>query len=621
MLSAMSGLSREMGRRAARLLLVAATAWVGALHAHATEIMPPDQVKPGMVGVGRTVFSGMRIEEFRVEVIGTLENVGPKQSLILARLSGGPLAETGVIAGMSGSPVFIDGKLVGAVSYGFPFSKETIAGITPIGEMIDATQNPSPRAASTRFPLRMGVNGPALPLDRSSLLAALRRPWAEVNPDVAGWHGGPLTPGLMSATLRPLALPLVFSGFDSSSFDWARGVFSGFGFAPLQGSAAAMPPAVTLPPLEPGSAVGVSLIEGDFDLSVTGTVTHVDGDRVYAFGHPFYNLGPTQFPMKKAYVYSVFPSLYQSWKISAATEPVGTLDQDRATAVAGHIGASPRMLPVELTLKSSRAPERRFQFRVVEDDLLSPVLTYVGLLSALQGYERAFGTATVKVEATLTLDSGQRVAVEDVFADEQPALHASALVAAPLAYLMNNEFERVRPARLDVRVSSFETQQSASLQRIWLDRAGPLRAGDALAIKIRLRTYRGELRTESVPLVLPKSAPPGEYTLLVADADTFDQLEQRELRQPFVPHTLDQLVRAINGLRKKNHVYVRLLRATPGAIVGGEYMPGLPPSVLAVLGTRDSNNTPLRTATMWELDLPLDDAVSGARTLTVTVTR
>jgi len=265
--------------------------------------------------------------------------------------------------------------------------------------------------------------------------------------------------------------------------------------------------------------------------------------------------------------------------------------------------------------------ERTFNFRVVEDDLLSPVLTYVGLLSALQGYERSFGTATVKVEATLTLEGGRRVAVEDVFADEQPGLQASALVAAPLAYLMNNEFERVRPARLAVRITSFETQQSATLQRIWLERGGPLRAGDALTIKAQLRSYRGELRTESLPLVLPKSAPPGEYMLLVGDAETLDQLEQRELRQPFIPHNLDQLVRAINGLRRKNHVYARLLRTTPGAIVAGEYLPGLPPSVLAVLGTRDSDNTPLRTASVWDVDLPLDDAVSGARTLTLTVTR
>src|SRR2546426_3869718 len=140
------------------------------------EILPLDQIKPGMMGVGRTVFEGTRIEDFKVQIIGVLENIGPKQSLILARLDGGPLEKTGVIAGMSGSPVFIDGKLVGAVSYGFPFSKETICGITPIGEMIEATRTDTPRAASARFPLPRSVSAPALPLDRNALMAALQRP-------------------------------------------------------------------------------------------------------------------------------------------------------------------------------------------------------------------------------------------------------------------------------------------------------------------------------------------------------------------------------------------------------------------------------------------------------------
>src|SRR5436190_3169426 len=155
----------------------------------AQEILPLDQVKPGMVGVGRTVFEGTKIEDFKVEIIGVLENVAPKQSIILARLEGGPLEKTGVIAGMSGSPVFIDGKLVGAVAYGFPFSKETIGGITPIGEMIDATKTGGPRAASTRFPAPYGASGPKAPLDREAFVAALQRPLPTI-PLAAGAMGG-----------------------------------------------------------------------------------------------------------------------------------------------------------------------------------------------------------------------------------------------------------------------------------------------------------------------------------------------------------------------------------------------------------------------------------------------
>ena len=587
----------------------------------AQEILPLDQVRPGMVGVGRTVFEGTKIEDFKVEIIGVLENVAPKQSIILARLEGGPLEKTGVIAGMSGSPVFIEGKLVGAVAYGFPFSKETIGGITPIGEMIEATRTDAPRAASTRFPTAFGAAGPALPLDREALIAALRRPLQAISVDAGSLRGGAGLP--TGASLAPLSLPLVFSGFDPATFEWARGVFSSLGFNPVMGTGHGPAPPGPLPDLAPGAPVGVSLIEGDMDLSVTGTITHIDGDRVYAFGHPFYNLGPTQFPMKKAYVYSVFPSLYQSWKISTAGEPVGTVEQDRNTAIAGRIGKTPRMIPVDVRLTTSRGQERRFSFRIVEDDLFSPVLTYVSLASVLQANERAFGTSTIRLDARLALSGSRDIRVEDFFTQEQPAAQASAMVAAPVAYVLNNDFERVSVEKIDVEVSSFETIQSATLQRAWLERSGPVRAGSTVPLKLLLRNYRGETHVETIPVAVPRSAPAGTYSLLVADAAALTAMEQREMRQPFVPKDLDQLIRAINGLRRNNHVYARLLRAEEGAIVGGEYLQSLPPSVLAVLGGSDEagNVIPIRTAAVWDFDLPTDYAVSGSRLLNLTVQR
>src|SRR5262245_52400920 len=307
--------------------------------AAADGVLPLDQVKPGMKGVGRTVFEGSKPVDFDVEIIGVLENIGPKQSMILARLEGGPLEKTGVIAGMSGSPVYVDGKLVGAVAFGFPFSKETIAGITPFAEMVEFTALETPRAASTRFKPTMGPGGPAAPLDAASVAAALRRPLQSISLDAGAWRAGAMPGGLPGASLTPLALPLVFSGFDPSTFEWAKGLFSSLGFTPVMGSGGHGSVPGPLPGLPAGGPIGISLVEGDLDLSVTGTITQIDGDKVYAFGHPFYNLGPTQFPMRKAYVYSVFPSLYQSWKISVPDgDSVGTIVQDRTTAVAGRLG-------------------------------------------------------------------------------------------------------------------------------------------------------------------------------------------------------------------------------------------------------------------------------------------
>jgi hypothetical protein len=603
---------------------VLATALLVAAPARAGEetVLPVADVRPGMQGVGRTVFAGTKVEEFGVRILGVLENaLGPRQSLILARLDGGPLAHTGVIAGMSGSPVFVDGKLVGAVSHAFPFGKEPIAGITPIGEMLEATRTQAPRSAATRFPATTSRGALPAPLDRAAVAAALRRPLRSIEPGVL--PGESLPASVAGATLSPLALPLVFSGFDPETFDWARGVFSGMGFAPVMGGGSAAAALGPLPDLAPGAAVGVSLIEGDLDLSFTGTITHIDHDRVYAFGHPFYNLGPTQFPLKKAYVYSVFPSLQVSWKIAAALDPVGTMDQDRTTAIAGRLGQAPRMIPVEVRLRSPRAGERSFRFRIVEDELFTPLLAYVSLLSVLQGHERAFGAATLRVDGKLVLSGGREVRVQDLVATDQPAQQAAAVLAGPLALLVGNDFEKVEVERLDLDVDSEETLRTAAIVRAWIDRPLPLRPGSAVPLKVQLRTHRGETVTYTIPLAVPPGAPAGTYTLLVADAATMDAVEQREMRQPFVPRDLGQLLRALNSVRGSDRLYARLTHPGAGAIVGGEYLPALPGSVLSVLSSSDQGTSviPLPTSTVWSHDRRTDYALTGSRQIAVAVER
>ncbi|HEY7513322.1 MAG TPA: hypothetical protein VIC87_02540, partial [Vicinamibacteria bacterium] len=220
--------------------------------------------------------------------------------------------------------------------------------------------------------------------------------------------------------------------------------------------------------------------------------------------------------------------------------------------------------------------------------------------------------------------AGRReIRVQDLFTTNQPAVQAAALVAAPLAFVLNNNFQKLSVDRLDLTVSSFETVQSATLQRVWVERAGPIRPGTTVPVKALLRTYRGEDRLETIPLLVPASAPAGSYSLLVADANALTAFEQREMRQPFVARDLDQLVRAINGLRRSDHLYARLLRPVEGAIVSGEYLPSLPASVLSVLGASEQGASvvPIRTAAVWDFELPVAYAVTGSRTLTVNVER
>jgi hypothetical protein len=431
-----------------------------------------------------------------------------------------------------------------------------------------------------------------------------------------------LPPSLAGATLNPLALPVVFSGFDGETFDWARGVFASMGFAPVLGGGSSSSLGPT-PDLSPGAAVGISLIEGDIDLSVTGTITHIDRDRVYAFGHPFYNLGPTQFPMKKAWVYSVFPSLQVSWKIAAATDAVGTMDQDRTTAVAGRLGQAPRMIPVEVKLRSNRGPERVFRYRMVEDELFTPLLGYVSLLSILRGHERAVGAATLRVDARLALVGGREVRVQDVVAADQPAQDAAGVLASPLALLVGNDFEKVGLEKLSVEVDAEEELRQAVVTRAWVDAPEPLRPGGTVPLKVQLRTHRGETITRELPLALPASAPGGTYTLVVGGAAVLDALEQREMRQAFAPRDLPALVQALNKLRSGDRVYARLTRPGAGAVVGGEYLPSLPASVLSVLSSSDQGTSvvALQSTPVWRGDAPTGHAVSGVRQVTIVVQR
>jgi len=584
-----------------------------------------EDIEPGMKGVGRTVFAGDAVEEFTVEVLGVLRNVlGPSRNLILARLEGGPLAHTGVIAGMSGSPVYIDGKLVGAVSYSLgAFSKEPIAGITPIGEMIEAAQLPARRPAVTRA-------AADLPVTPASFAEIVRTAFAPAFFASSPAHvqvvvapaSGPVAPAL-GPQLRPIATPLVLGGFAGEVSELLATAFAGSGFTPLTGLAGGTGPIPSSKrPLQPGDAVGVNLIAGDLLLGGTGTVTHVDGDRVYAFGHPFYNLGPTEFPMTRAYVHTLLPSLFSSSKLSTTGDVIGTFRQDRATTIAGTLGDGPSMLPIRLVLETDRGFRRSFSFEVVRDQLFTPLLTYFSVLNTLQSYERQYGAATFSVKGRAQVRHHGDLTFEDLFTGESPSVGAASAIAVPLTFLLRNEFESVDIEGLDITISSSEEPRTATIERIWLDTTR-VRPGATVPLKILTRSYRGDEVAREIPLTIPGNAT-GTLTIMVADGVRLAEWEQREAgRHPQQALGVAQMVRALNETRRNNRLYVRLLSPSAGAVVGGEPLSSLPPSVLSVHESDRSGGqfAPLRNATLGEWDLPTDYAIAGARFLTVSLER
>jgi len=585
---------------------------------------PVDEVKPGMVGIGRTVFEGDRLEEFKVHVIGVLRNsIGPRRDLILARLEGGPLANTGVIAGMSGSPVYIDGRLVGAVSYSLgQFSKEAIAGITPIAEMTADATLPGPRRQVARVDLQM-------PLTQDSLRASLRqafawiRPFADSPSDVQVFGDQSVNAGI-GTLLRPIATPLSFGGFDPGVIDPVVSAFRDQGFVTIMAGSEQLALAQSQsngsrgPALRPGDPIGVGLMNGDFEVGATGTVTEVDGTRVYAFGHPFYQLGPTQFPMTRAHVFTVLPSLAASQKIASTGEVVGIVSQDRATTIAGTLGPGPSMIPVTLTLSSERGTRKSFHIGIVRDQLFTPLLAYVAILNTLTSYERQNGVATYALKGAATLKKYGKVDFEDLFTGDQPSVGAAASVVAPINLLMRNAFEDVDIESLNLEIDASEQPRSATLERVWVD--GPrVKAGGPATLKVLLRTYRGDEITKDVTIQIPPNAR-GSVQVMVADGVRLSQFESRELQvQPMQTTGLPQMIRVLNSARKNNRLYVRLVTRDDGAVVKGEPLAALPGSVLAVMEADRNGGSfrPLQSALVGEWEITPGVAVTGSRTLTL----
>ena len=600
--------------------LLALLLFLGAGLPAQSRFFPVDELRPGMVGIGRTVFEGDRLDEFKVHIVGVLRNViGTRRNLILARLEGGPLANTGVIAGMSGSPVYIDGRLLGAVSYSLgQFSKEPIAGITPIDEMVDAATIPGPRRQAARVELPMPLTGEGL---RGSLRQAFSwvRPFADSPNDIRVLGGDPtVNPGI-GTLLRPIATPLTFGGFEASVIDPVAEGFRDQGFVPVMAGSLQSPAAArTNAPLRPGDPVGVALMSGDLELGATGTVTDVTGSRVYAFGHPFYNLGPTEFPMTRAYVHTLLPSLLSSMKIASTGEVIGTVQQDRFTTIAGTLGAGPQLIPIKLTLTSERGTKKTFNMAMVDDQLFTPLLAYVSILNTVTAYERQTGAASYVVRGTAAIKGHGNLAFEDLFTGDSASTGAAAYVVAPINFILRNAFEDVELEGLNLEIDASEQPRSATLERVWVD-GTRVKPGTRVDLKMLLRTYRGEGITRTVPVDIPSNAR-GAVSIMVADATRLSQFEARELQiQPLQSRGVPQMMRVLNSARKNNRLYVRLLNRDGGAVVKGESLAALPPSVLAVMES-DRNGgsfSPLQSALLGEWEIATDHAVSGSRTLTL----
>jgi hypothetical protein len=460
-----------------------------------------------------------------------------------------------------------------------------------------------------------------MPLTPENLRESLRqafswaRPFASSPNDVQFFGGGEFNAGI-GTLLRPIATPLSMGGFDTTGVEPLASAFREQGFVPVMAGAGDPNGSITRQPLRPGDPIGVALMSGDLSLGATGTVTHIDGDRVYGFGHPFYNLGPTQFPMTRAYVHTLLPSLFSSLKIASTGEVIGTIQQDRFTTIAGTLGKGPALIPISLSLTSDRGIKKTFKMGVVNDQMFTPLLAYVSIVNTLGSYERQYGAASFVVKGSATVKKYGDVSFEDLFTGEQPSVGAAAYVVAPINFLLRNAFEDIEIEAVKLEIESTEQPRMATVERAWIDSVRP-KAGMTVPLKVLLRTWRGEEITRSLPIEIPSNAR-GTLQIMVADGLRLAQWESRELQmQPLQTRNLPQMISVLNKARKNNRLYVRLISQDGGAVVKGESLSSLPPSVMAVMEAdrHGGNVSPLRSALLGEWELATGHAVTGSRTL------
>jgi hypothetical protein len=576
--------------------------------------MAIDEVAPGMRGYGLTVFEGTRIDTFSVEILGVMKNVFyAKHDLIMVRIAGPYVDNAGVIAGMSGSPVYIDGKLVGALAWRFgQLPKESIGGVTPIAQMLaiqEAVANDSQRED------RKEGGDPV----HQSGAAGLRDMAAPASPE-ADAGSGPF--------LRPISVPMVFSGFDPAVIRLFEDAFRKKGLIPVQGGGSARPEKADAPiridehTLEPGSVVGAQLIRGDFNLSATGTVTYRDSSTVLAFGHPFLWSGALNVPMTRAEVIAVIPDLAGSTKIGNTTDAVGTVLWDHTSGLYGKLGSPARMIPVRIAFHAGDRLTNTYAFEVIMATEWTPLLVNMAVANTILGNGRLGGERTIQLDGRVSMRGYSDILLHDLFSGQLTLPAMTTDVTNMLNVVFDNPFVTPRIESIDLTIRSTSDRRTAQIEGVWYDR-NEIAPGDTLGVTVFLRPYRGDRIVRKVSIPLPRHMAEGPVQVLVGTAQTLTQHELRSTPHRFRPEEAGQLIALLNNQRTNNRIYIRLYQSNPGGVVKGTEMPALPPSVLSIMNSERINGsfTPIGEEVLVERSIETDYVVAGQSRGRLTVKR
>lgn len=615
---------------------------------------PLDQVHAGLKGVGKTILEGDQVTEFQVQVLGVLRSVlAPKHDAILVKLSGGGIERTNIVAGMSGSPVYIDGKLMGAVAISFPFAKEPYGLVTPISDMLavvpSGVETKAASGGATRAPDRAASveSGTGMFPGRFARVAGgsagdVRLIPEESAVDDAGGMNLAATdqPPGAAAMLASMRLPVHFGGFDTGLIRDYASEFRALGLEPVEGgtltggastgnesAASGVQPsagasALTAANVQPGQMVSLLFVSGDFNLAADCTVTYREGDRIYACGHQVFQIGQTDIPFAPARVLTTIPALTVSFKVDDPGAPVGSIHQDRFGAIYGVVGDRAGTIPVSVHVDSTLHRTEDYRFSVAQAPLLSPLLVQLALASTVGATERGMGPSTFRLKGKIRLAGGEAVDLEDVMASDTSAANAVGLVvAAPLNFLLSSDFPGLRVEGIDVDLAAENKSQAASIDEAWASKS-EVQPGDSVDVMTVVRTPGGETVTEKIPVQIPENVNSRMLSLVVGSGSAIDAMEGRITPLAAQPRDVHQMVRALNRMRHNNRVYALLMAPSSSFRLQGEEFPSPPPSLLQTFLTDPAASRATLSATSVVGDFetgPTPYTVAGQQTLLLRV--
>ena len=574
-------------------LLLAVFLCLAPLLAEGTATLGVGEIRAGMKGYGRTVFQGGKIERFEFEVLGVQKNAAPGRSRIMVRASGGPLAETGILAGMSGSPCYIDGKLIGALSTGLLFEKEPIGGITPIAEMLEQLRD-IPEIAPSRTPLILPKLEPPKVL-KAALLGQM------------------LDFRTLMGETDPLVLPMALAG--SALGAEAQRLWSGW---PVTFTAV---PTLSggrdeASPLEPGGMAAIALMQGDLDLAASGTITYVSGKRVLMFGHQLFNLGPVDLPLWSATVATSVASYQNSFKLAMPVAPIGALRLDRSSGVAGILGAEAHMVPMRIGLNLGGKRTLDFRFELMDHPVATGALAATAVAQTLDAHTRGIGFQSLSLQGNIKLVGHPAIQLENVIADLNPG-RMSQYVGAMVQALCLNPFEKPVIEGISLTIKAEERLDLTGIVSVRLLKARA-RRGEVLPVLVTLQNIQGVRETATFNIQVPSSAMKGKAVLMVGDGYSLTAADPDE--RVVEVAALSDVVRVLNGALRNNHAYALLVQLQPGAGLRGSRIEGIPPTVASLVGGDGaSSDNKLQRRIVGRAVLPLEREVRGLSQLDVEI--